>query len=463
MEHRRNGRRSGLPAVLRVGTVVLVLVALCAVVPRVALAQSSSYKFTQVAKVGDSVGNGSQIVSYFEPAAINDLGEVLFAPDLTTGGEGVILWRHGQLTTIAKGGDDNLPGGGVLGYTLSPLAMNLFGDAALVMTRDGNSFPSPSGFNAGVYRYSPRTGVVPVMVPGLKGHGDGSFLGSEFVTAINNRGEVVFTGMICSTAATSVPTLPCPNGGSGGLALGVYMADAHGTISAVVQPGDPAPGGGHKTFDLARRAFVNNLGDIGFAGHVYGEPCVNPGPLYCHDSVYVKWAATGMIESIAHLGDPSPVPGKNYGAAYGPVPNDGGDVVFLADLSDKDDLSAIGVFLHRGRTTMVIAKPGDAMPGGGTLVTSGQFPHNAYINDLGDIAFIGTLDNGDHGVYAWRRGTLGLVAKTGTNTGVGTISSLDDLGAGQASTYVTINDFGQVIFAAKFQEGGGALLMATPK
>ena len=114
---------------------------------------------------------------------------------------------------------------------------------------------------------------------------------------------------------------------------------------------------------------------------------------------------------------------------------------------------------------MVIAKPGDVMPGGGTLATAGEFPHNAHINNWGDIAFTGTLTDGGHGVYAWSRGTLRLVAKTGTNTGVGTISGLNDLGleSGQASTYVSINDLGRIVFAARFQEGGGALLMAIPR
>ena len=88
----------------------------------------------------------------------------------------MIRWRQGELSTIAKGGQDTLPGGGILGYTLSPVAMNLLGEAAFVMTRDGSDLPTPLGFHAGVYRYSPRTGVVPVMVPGLGGQGR-KFLG----------------------------------------------------------------------------------------------------------------------------------------------------------------------------------------------------------------------------------------------------------------------------------------------
>ena len=58
---------------------------------------------------------------------------------------------------------------------------------------------------------------------------------------------------------------------------------------------------------MLSRAYVNNGGDIGFGGHVAGEECVNIGsPLACGESVYLKDAATGKIQSIAHQGDPAP-------------------------------------------------------------------------------------------------------------------------------------------------------------
>jgi hypothetical protein len=54
------------------------------------------------------------------------------------------------------------------------------------------------------------------------------------------------------------------------------------------------------------------------------------------------------------------------------------------------------------------------------------------------------------------------VAKTGTRTKAGVIANVDDFGIGQASTQVWINDVGQILFMARFEEGGGALLIATP-
>src|SRR5262245_21835256 len=86
---------------------------LAAVVPGAALAQS--YTFTQIEPLGGS------FPFYFEPAALDGSGELLFAPSLNTGGEGVFLWTRGQLTAVALGGQ-TMPDGGVLGYTLSPVS-----------------------------------------------------------------------------------------------------------------------------------------------------------------------------------------------------------------------------------------------------------------------------------------------------------------------------------------------------
>jgi len=220
---------------------------------------------------------------------------------------------------------------------------------------------------------------------------------------------------------------------------------------------DAAPGG--SWFDLAHGPAMNDRGDIAFTAHVYADgPCAWP----C-DSLYVKRSPSGNIESIAHHGDPSPVARKNYNSAYGATLNSRGDVAFQADLSAAADGSEVAVFVYTQGTRVTIAKPGDAMPGGGILATTGFFSHDAYINNRGDVVFVGTLASGENGLYISRQGVLQLVAKTGTTTGAATISTMDDFGGGVGNTQVAINDAGQIIFAAKFKEGGGGLLVATPK
>src|SRR5579885_1816043 len=418
MEKRKRSRSAASTCT---GTIVFLVVA-CA--PISLLAQS--YTFTQIAALGGS----TPFVSYFEPGAITNFGQVVFGPDLNTGGEGVFLWRGGQLTAIAKGGQ-TMADGGVLGYTLSPMSANLWGDVAFIMTRNGTGdVPPPLGLNAGVYRYNPLTGVVPVMIPGQQAPGGGAFWGSSFIAAVNNLRNIVFPGMVCTTANNSAPyPVPCPDGSPGVLALGVYQADLRGRISSVVKPGDPAPGGTGSTFDLAYGTGLKDFGDVAFTENILGEQCANAsaGTLFCADSLYVKRAATGKIESIAHHGDPSPVPGKNYFSSFGPVLNWAGDVSFTSDLSVQGDGSDVAVFLYTTGKTIVIAKSGDAMPGGGILATGGFYAHNAYMNNR-----------------------------------LGTISTLDDFGGGKANTQIALNDAGQILFAARFQEGGGALLVATP-
>ena len=405
------------------------------------MAQPSGYAFTRIATLG-----GNPFLSYFEPAAVNSRGDVLFAPDLATGGEGVYLWRRGLMTAIAEGGQP-LPGGGTMGYTLSPVAMNDSGQIAFIATRDGTDFPpSPLGINAGVYRYDPLRGVTAVMVPG------GEFLGAYFRAGINNLGNIVFPGMICADASTSFNSLPSTACASNLVTFAVYKADAHGTVTTVVKPGDAAPGG--RQFDAAYLPWINDAGDVVFAAHLWGDV----GPLA--DSVYVKRFATGRIETVAHAGDSSPVVGRTYAVAFGAVLDAAGNVAFMGGLSGGGETA---VFLYSAGKTIAIAQPGDPMPGGGIFRTTGNYNQNVYMNKVGDIVFTGTLDNGDQGVYLWRKGRLSLVAKTGTDTGFGTISTMDEYFSGIANIQVALNEARQILFSAQFAEGGGALILATPR
>jgi hypothetical protein len=112
----------------------------------------------------------------------------------------------------------------------------------------------------------------------------------------------------------------------------------------------------------------------------------------------------------------------------------------------------------------VIAKPGDSLPAGGTFATTGFFNQNVAMNNAGDIVFNALLTDGTtQGIYLWRHGRLALVAKAGTDTGAAIIANVDDFGIGAPSTQVAINDAGQILFAARFQSGGGAMLVATPR
>src|SRR6266550_928772 len=247
---------------------IAAVVALTLVLVPVALAGLAGYSFTPIAFLDNPAPGGGNFTFDFEPSAINNRGEVGFTADVTTGGEGVFVGLRGQLTQIMRSGQP-APGGGTLGPTeLGRLGVNEGGDIAIPFSLV--PFPGPV-FNSGLFRFSHRTQTLSAVAgPGTPIPGGEHLEGVFPNTAINNRGDIVFSGI--------VPGAGPP--GSMGLGLGLFLADEHDTISSVVRPGDPAPGGG--TFDVAINGSINNGGDIAFGGHVAGEECVNIGsPLAC--------------------------------------------------------------------------------------------------------------------------------------------------------------------------------------
>jgi hypothetical protein len=188
--------------------------------------------------------------------------------------------------------------------------------------------------------------------------------------------------------------------------------------------------------------------------------------------VYLKDAATGIIQSIAHQGDPVPGGGV-FRLAFGPVLNSRGDVVFIGDLTPAPDVgNALGVFLFSKGTTIAVARPGNAIPGGGTLVTAGFFDATYDLNQRGDVSFAVKLDTdvnadgiADNGVYIFSKGSVRLVARTGTVVpGLGTIAylGLAPFVPTPVGTGGIINERGQVLLFATLSDGRGVLLVATP-
>jgi hypothetical protein len=445
--------------VKKIAPIVALLLAV-ALVP-VALGDPSAYSFATIAFFEDLAPGGGNFTFDFEPTAINNRGEVPFTADVTTGGEGVFIARQGQLTQIMRSGQP-APGGGTFGPTeLGRLGINAGGDIAIPFSLE--PFTGPV-FNSGLFRFSHSTQTLSAVAqPGTPVPGGGHLAGVFTNTAINNRGDIVFSGIIATEAGP-------PD--SMGFGVGLFLADKHGTISSVVRPGDPAPGGG--TFDAAMNGSINNGGDIAFGGHVAGEECINIGsPLVCAESVYLKDAATGIIRSIAHQGDPAPGGGV-FRLAFGPVLNSRDDIVFIGDLTPAPDVgNTLGVFLFSQGAITAVARPGDAMPGGGTFVTAGFFDATYDLNQRGDVSFaarLNTDDNAagipDNGVYVFSKGSVQLVARTGTVIpGLGTIAylGLAPFVPTPVGTGGIINERGQVLLFATLTDGRGVLLLATPQ
>jgi hypothetical protein len=416
-----------------------------------------SYKFTRITSLGQPAPGGGNFTNDFEPTALNDRGDAAFTADLTTGGEGVFLSRKGVLTPVVRTGAA-APGGGTFAEVeLGRLGLNNSDHLAVPFTLEPLTFPA--GSNSGLFRFADGT-LSAVARPGDPAPGGGTFDGVFFHTSLNDNDVTVFTGIV--NGADIDPALPPGDSGRG---AGLYAADALGTLSSVVRPGDAAPGGG--VFDAAMNGSINNAGDIAFGAHVAGEECIDIGsPFVCGESLYLRNASTGVTQSVAHQGDPAPG-GGNFRLAFGGVVNARRDVAFIGDLSSPPSVFAqLGVFLYSKGTTLAVARPGDAMPGGGHMQTAGLTDATYDINNRTDVSFTATLDTGpmDNGLYVYSKGSVRLVARSGTVIpGVGTIAYLGAPVSGSPSTRGgIINARGQLLFAATLTDSTGVLLTATP-
>jgi len=446
-----------------VGSALLVVAALGMITPHSPQAQSAAYTFTLLATLNEPAPGGGFHINDFEPGALNNRGDFIYGTDLGTSpdpntffGEGVFLRQARQASTVELARSTGpAPGGGVFDFLLlGQTALNDQGDAAFAFTL----VPfSTDGVSSGLYRYSHSTGqVTPVVVSGSPAPPPvgGSFAGVGFNVSLTNRGDLVFNGVL-------------PTG------VGVFKADKRNQITSVVSPGDVFPGGGEFVSIGNGGPRIAQGGDVAFTARLAGEDSAL-------SSVYVKNARTQEIISVAHAGDREPCGGV-FRSAYSPVLNNRSVVVFFGDISQPPDFfQSLGLYRYLRGETVAVACPGDPMPGGGHFVRTSTFTaEQVSINNSGpgEIVFNALLDtvNGegvhDTGLYVWSRGSLRLVARTGTIIpGVGTVSQLampvitggpppisflPDSGA-------INNDRGQVLLGATLTDGRAVLLLATP-
>ncbi|HKB41632.1 MAG TPA: choice-of-anchor tandem repeat NxxGxxAF-containing protein, partial [Gemmataceae bacterium] len=359
---------------------------------------SGGYSFAPVALLGQPTPGpeGGQFFFDFETGGLNNKGQVVFTADLSLSGagvgEGIFLGDKGGLSQIIRAGE-TAPGGGTFGGfgSFSPDTINGSGDVAFGFGLD--PFTLPIGNNAGVYRYDHSSGTVTaVVVPGVTPTPEGdTFQGTMFHPSLSNRGDLVFPGIVPATIGP---------GASGGLGVGIFLANKHGVLTTIVRPGDAAPGG--NTFDFAENPAINNRGDIAFGAHITADPCLDLGQtfpifIFCAESVYLRDGQTGVIQSIAHQGAaiPDAAGGGAFDYAYAPVLNSRGQILFDAGLQGTTTPSGVdsqALFLYSDGGLIPIVRQGDAMPGGGQLVSASFNPGNYDLNNEGDVAFNALLD-----------------------------------------------------------------------
>jgi hypothetical protein len=464
---------------LVVGT--LVLAALVAGRP-VSVAQAApGYVFEKLATLGDPAPKGGFHINDFEPQGINNRGDVMFATDMSTGGEGVFLRSRGVTTEVMRSGDP-APGGLTFGGfgIFSWGDISNLGHAAFTFGTEPTDWSKPLGWDSEVVRldgWDPlmrRPGsLTAIMIPHVtNAPGGGKFHGSIFNTGVNSYGEVTFAGIIDTPDGRyHQPDL--------NLGMGIYRADKAGTIINVASPGDPSPGGG--TFDALWDTRINDRGDVVFGGHEVGQECPgnDPSSLLCWDNTYIRRAvpgtrsgnhgpALGPVQVIARQGDPAPG-GGTFAWAWGGRLNSSGDVAYIGWLGPLD--TNWGLYANRAGTNGAVARQGYPAPGGGNFKAFGCSGGSFGINDLGQIAFGAVLDqdaNGDgvddSGMYvAGPSGSINVVARTGTvMPGVGTVVHVGYVFSCVAAPGGEINNRGQVLLQVTLTNGKNVLVTATP-
>src|SRR5205823_4599702 len=116
---------------------------------------------------------------------------------LPSDGEGVFLWRNGQLSQITRTGQA-APGGGTLAIgTFAYAPINERGDVAFTFGLVPFAPVDLEGFaTGGLYRYSSQTQtlsavVVPFVTPAP---GLGAFQSTVLHASLNNSGDIAFSG-----------------------------------------------------------------------------------------------------------------------------------------------------------------------------------------------------------------------------------------------------------------------------
>lgn len=433
---------------------------------------AEEYGFTALAFLDTPTPRAGTFINDFEVGGLNDFGDTAFGADVSTGGEGVFLRHRGRILELGRTGG-RAPGGGIFSVPFfGPVDVNERAD--MVFNYPLEPFTLPYGVNAGAYRYSHATGrVTAVVIPyKTKAPGGGKFQGVFFGPTINNSGQHVFPGVVETEQGFHAEGQPY-----GGLGIGAYVARPDGDIDPVVVPGDAAPGGG--TFDYVVEPWINERGDVSFIGHVAGETGPVPGfpeqsvLINALGSLYVK-RASGRVRSIVRAGDPAPG-GGTFRQVFHDVMNRWGDIAFNGDLTPPPGANEdIGVFVYLDGRVIVVARPGDPMPGGGTLINASLVDGNVYINDRREVVFSAHIHEDGlplvTGLYRWSRGRLSVVARTGTVIpGIGTVDQLDSPtivipppphfspAAGAVN-----NNLGQIAFQALLTDRRGVMLLASP-
>jgi hypothetical protein len=361
------------------------------------VAQAQAPTLRAIATVGDPAPGGGSFAGFTVEslpilAPANGRADVAFFATLLRGrgSEGIFLSspggaapsggssaRGGGLRKIALEGDA-VPGVGTLtGFGKHPIpALNESGDVVFAAAvGGGNAVEGIFLWTRGRVQTVAITGAA---APGIAG---GTLAGIES-PVLNDRGDVAFLATIRRGRET----------------LDAIYGRMGGKLKKIVAQGDPAPAGG--AFAGFGAPVLNNKGVVGFAAAVEGRGV--PGGIFV-----VEGDAPRMVVGA---GDDSPGGGIFYKFAERVSLNDAGLFVFNTQLRDAP--TAGGLFLVDRGAPRKLVLIGDAAPGGGTFSHFGLWP---TVNNAGVVVFASSVDGGTHpiGVFVAKGDAITRVAGVG--------------------------------------------------
>ncbi|MHB8733349.1 MAG: DUF7453 family protein [bacterium] len=377
--------------------------------PRASAPASPVASLRLLVRTGDRAPDGGTFTMLADPS-LDDRGDIAFGAETTAQGASQALYlRHdGRLTTLVAVGRRVSTGGTF--STLSDVVLNNRGTVIFLGRTTDRA--------ARLGIYAARNGaVVPVAVTGQAAPAGGVFTDFAnptindhevvaFVGRTNGTGqEGIFTNSEGTTTTAVMGGWPAPTGGlfefflDGSPALnnrgriafvaattahstqGVYVL-SEGRIAPVVTTDDTAPVGGPFT----EFGFVNltDAGTVGFVGRTARSAV--------HEALYATGRAA--LVTLARVGETAE-DGVPFPTFTNVLMNNAEDVVFEPGIVRFPDVYPHTIYLARRSGVAVIAREGEAAPGGGRFTAFSQ----PFINGRGGVAFVAETDDGRHGIY----------------------------------------------------------------
>jgi hypothetical protein len=399
-----------------------------------------SYTYRKLVCFGDAAPGGGTFAADFEAGELNSSGQFAFLAE-PGGAEKIFLWDG---TTARQIGGPSLktPDGGVpTGNVYSPPSINDAGKVVLGQTVELDGERSEY-----ILLYDAKTDMSTILAKKempAPGGGTFSYGGVAVPTRvfgdINNLDEVVFSNGV-------VPA-------DGGDAHDAVFLSARGQSSVIAREGTTLPDGGRVLNAWWPR--INEAGQVSFVANTAQNE--NYG-VYLWD----KGTITTIVKPDAD------VAGVKVAQAKWAVIGNGGDIVFVGEVGVADGGADIatqntGVFLFSKGKLITVAKPGDPLPGGGTLRAIEHRRGPVQVNKDGAVVFVAEISDTEGGAFAYRNGKLEVIARTGaTLEGVGQVGPMVKDVAGFSGYNIGLNDNGQVVFPATI-DGTQCLILASPK